>query len=113
MVSYNEEYKQSREHSSWTFSGKESKGPDVSRDIIYANLIDCLYDLLGFDRSKYIYLVLKVVYQSREKIIDPTVINNDEDLGFFLDEISISIQHQIPLCISVVERTIPAISNLT
>ena len=54
-----------------------------------------------------------MVYQSREKIIDPTVINNDEDLGFFLDEISISIQHQIPLCISVVERTIPAISNLT
>ena len=61
LVSHNGEWKQSAEHSGWTFSGKKSKGLGVSRDISYANLIDHLSDLLGFDRSKY-YLVLKVVY---------------------------------------------------
>ena len=34
----------------------------MSREITYTNLIDRLYDLLGYDRSKY-DLVLKVVYQ--------------------------------------------------
>ena len=84
----------------------------MSRDITYANLIDCVYDLLGFDRSKY-DLVLKVVYQLEGEIIAPTMISNSEDLGLFLDEISISIQYQTPLCISVVKRTILAILNLT
>ena len=46
----------------WIFTGKESKGIGVSREITYANLIDRLYDLLGYDRNKY-DLVLKVVYQ--------------------------------------------------
>ena len=41
------------------------------------------------------------------------MISNDEDLSFFLDEISISIQRQTPLCVSVVERTILAIANPT
>ena len=62
----------------------------MSREITYANLIDRLYDLLGYDRSKY-NLVLKVVYQLGGGIITPTVISNDEDLSFFLDKISISI----------------------
>ena len=84
----------------------------MSIDIIYANLIDHLYDLLGFDRKKY-DLVLKVVYQSGGGIIAPTVISNDEDLGFFLDEIFISIQHRTPLCVSVVEKTTPVIPNPT
>ena len=39
------------------------------------------------------------------------MISNDEDLGFFLNEISISIQHRIPLYVSVVERTTPPIPN--
>ena len=86
LVSYNEEWKLSREHSGWTFSDKENKGSGVSRDITYGNLIDHLYDLLGFDRSKY-ELVLKVVYQFGGGIIAPTVITDDEDLDFFLDEI--------------------------
>ena len=105
MVSYDEEWKQCGDHSGWTFSGKENKGLSVSREITYANLIDCLYDLLGFDKSKY-DLVLKVGYQLGRKIISPTMISNDEDLGFFLDEKIISIQHWTHLCISVVERTI-------
>ena len=88
MVSYNGEWKQSEEHSGWTFSGKERKGLSVLGDITYTNLMDHLYDLLGFDRSKY-DLVLKVEYQLRGGIIAPIVISNDEDLGFFLDEISI------------------------
>ena len=53
----------------------------VSREITYANLIDHLYDLLGYDRNKY-DLVLKVVYQLGEGIIAPIVITNDEDFGF-------------------------------
>ena len=108
MVSYNGEWKQSGEHSGWTFSGKESKGLNVSRDITYANLIDHLYDLLGFERSKY-DLVLKVVYQLGGGIIASTMITNDEDLGFFFNEISILIQYRTPLCVSVVERTIPTV----
>ena len=78
------------EHSSWTFTSKESKGLDVSREITYANLIDHLYDLLGYDRSKY-DLVLKVVYQLGGGNITPIVISNDENLSLFLDKISISI----------------------
>ena len=54
----------------------------MSREITYANLIDHLYDLLGYDRSKY-DLVLKAVYQLRGGIIVPIVISNDEDLDFF------------------------------
>ena len=34
-------------------------------------------------------------------------------MGFFLDEISISIQHRTPLCVSVIERIIPDIPNPT
>ena len=94
------------------FTGKESKGISVSREIIYANLIDYLHDLFGYDRNKY-DLVLKVVYQFGGGIIAPTVITNDDDLSFFLDEISISIQHRTPLCVSVVERTTPPIPNPT
>ena len=57
--------------------------------------------------------MLKVVYQLEGGIIAPTMISNDEDLSFFLDEISISIQHRTPLCVLVVERTILAIPNPT
>ena len=77
LISYNGEWKQLRDHSGWTFTGKESKVLSVSREITYANLIDHLYDLLGYDRSKY-DLVLKVVYQLGGGIIAPTVISNDE-----------------------------------
>ena len=84
---------------------------DVSREITYANLIDRLYDLLGFDGSKY-DLVLTVVYLGGG-IIAPTLISNDEDLSFFLDEIFISIQHRTLLCISVVERIISVVPNPT
>ena len=84
----------------------------VSRKITYANLINRLYDLLGYDKNKY-DLVLKVIYQLGGGIIAPTVITNDEDLGFFLDEIAISIQHWTPLCVSVVERTTSPIRNPT
>ena len=84
----------------------------MSRDITYANLINCLYDLLGFDRIKY-DLVLKVIYQLREEIIAPTMISNNEYLGLILDEISISIQHRTPLYVLVVERTIPTVPNPT
>ena len=55
---------------------------DVSREITYANLIGRLYDLLGYDRNKY-DLVLKMVYQLGGGIITPTMITNEEDLGFF------------------------------
>ena len=55
--------------------------------------------------------MLKVVYQLGGGIISPTVISNDEDLSFFLNEISISIQHRTPLCVLVVERTIPSVPN--
>ena len=41
------------------------------------------------------------------------MISNDEDLSFFLDKISILIQHRTSLCISVVERTIPVVPNPT
>ena len=41
------------------------------------------------------------------------MISNDEDLGFFLDEISISVQHRTPLCMLIVERTIPCVPNPT
>ena len=109
LVSYNEEWKQSREHSGWIFTGKESKDLDVSREITYGNLIDRLYDLMEHDRSKYDFL-LKVIYQLEGGIIAPTVISNDEDLGFFLDEISM---HRTPLCVLVVERTTPPITNPT
>ena len=112
MVSYNGEWKQSGVHSDWSFSHKESQGFSVSRDITYTNLIDRLYDLLEFDRSKY-NSVLKVVYQLGGGIIAPILISNNEDLSFFLNEISISIQYRTPLCISVVERTIPAVPNST
>ena len=112
MVSYNKEWKQSRDHSGWTFTGKESKSLSVSREITYANRIDRLYDLLWYDKSKY-DLVLKVVYQLGGGIIALTMISNDEDLGFFMDEISISIQHQTPLCVSIVEKTTPLIPNPT
>ena len=71
-----------------------------------------MYDLLGFDKSKY-DLELKVVYQSGGGIIAPTVISNDQDSGFFLDEIFISIQHRTSLCVLVVEKTILAIPNPT
>ena len=108
LVSYNGEWKQSGEHNGWMFSGKESKCLGVSREITYVKLIDCLYDLLGFDRSKY-DLVLKVVYQLGGGIITPTMIINVEDLSFFLDEISILIQHRTPLCVSIIERIISAI----
>ena len=84
----------------------------MSREITYVNLINHLYDLMGYDRSKYA-LVLKVIYQLEGGIIAPIVISNDEDLGFFLDEIYISIQHRTPLCVSVIERTTPDIPNLT
>ena len=80
--------------------------------LLVVKKVDCLYDLLKYDMSKY-ELVLKVVYQIWGGIIAPTLINNDEDLGFFLDEISISIQHRTPLCVSVVERIIPSILNST
>ena len=83
----------------------------MSREITYAKLIDCLYDLLGYDRSKYDF-VLKVVYQLGRGIIAPIVISTDEDLGLFLDEISILIQHWTPLYVSIVERTSPPILNL-
>ena len=43
------------EHSGWTFTAKESKGLGVSREITYTNLIDYLYDLLGYDKSKYVW----------------------------------------------------------
>ena len=82
------------------------------RDITYSNLIDRLYDLLGVDNGKY-ELVLKVLYQLGRGIIPPKVITNDENLGFFLDEISISIQHRTLLCVLIVERMIPPIPNLT
>ena len=70
MVSYNGEWKQSRENNGSTFTGKESKGLGVLREITYANLIDRLYDLLGYDRNKY-DLMLKVVYQLDGGIIAP------------------------------------------
>ena len=54
-----------------------------------------------------------MVYQLGEWIIAPMDISYDEDLSFFLDEISISIQHRTLLCVSVVERTIPTIPNPT
>ena len=57
--------------------------------------------------------MLKVIYQLGGGIIASAVISNDEYLGFFLDEISISIQHRTPLSASVVERTIPVIPNPT
>ena len=41
------------------------------------------------------------------------MISNNEDLSFFLNEISISIQHQTPLCLSVIERTSPTVPNPT
>ena len=41
------------------------------------------------------------------------MISNDEDLSFFLDEISIFIQHWTPLCVSIVKRTISTIPNDT
>ena len=75
------------------------------REITYTNLINHLYDLLGYD------LVLKVVYQLGGGNIAPTVITNDEDLGFFLDEIYISIQHRTHLCVSIIEKTTPPTPN--
>ena len=86
---------------------KKAKVSGVSRDITYAYLIDHLYDLLRFDRSKY-DLVLKVAYELRGRIIAPTVISNDEYLSFFLDEIYISIQYRTLLCVLVVERIVQA-----
>ena len=65
----------------------------------------------GYDRSKY-DLVLKVVISIRGRNYCSNSVSNDEYLSFFLDEISISIQCRIPLCVSAVERTTPAIPNL-
>ena len=48
LVSYNGEWKQLRKHSGWTFTGKESNIIGMLIEIIYANLIDRLYDLLGY-----------------------------------------------------------------
>ena len=61
------------EHSGWTFTSKESKGISVSREITDLNLIDCLYDLRGYDRSEY-DLVLKVVYHLGGGIIALTML---------------------------------------
>ena len=75
LVSYNREWTKSGEHNGWTFTSKESKCIDTSREITYANLIDRLYDLLGYDRHKY-DLVLKVICQLGGGIIALTVICN-------------------------------------
>ena len=70
LVSYNREWKQAKDNSSWFFTGKERKCMGVSREITYANLTDHLYNLMGYDRNKY-DLVLKVVYQLMGGIIAP------------------------------------------
>ena len=51
LVSHNGDSKKFEEHSGWTFSGQESEGIGVSRDITYANFVEHLYAILGVSRS--------------------------------------------------------------
>ncbi|XP_062089321.1 uncharacterized protein LOC133795877 [Humulus lupulus] len=75
----------------------------VPKTITYNSLIDQLYTLIGADKSR-IDLDLNVIYHFGSKGIPPSLISNDDDVAFFLDEIRTSINHRTPLCVSTIEK---------
>ncbi|XP_062119357.1 uncharacterized protein LOC133833115 [Humulus lupulus] len=75
----------------------------VPKTITYNSLVDQLYTLIGADKSR-IDLDLNVIYHFGSKGIPPSLISNDEDVAFFLDEIGTSINHRTPLCVSTTEK---------
>ncbi|XP_062103123.1 uncharacterized protein LOC133814142 [Humulus lupulus] len=75
----------------------------VPKTITYNSLVDQLYTLIGADKSR-IDLDLNVIYHFGSKGIPPSLISNDDDVAFFLDEIGTSINHRTPLCVSTIEK---------
>ncbi|XP_062112887.1 uncharacterized protein LOC133824042 [Humulus lupulus] len=75
----------------------------VPTTITYNSLVDQLYTLIGADKSR-IDLDLNVIYHFGSKGIPPSLISNDDDVAFFLDEIGTSINHRTPLCVSTIEK---------
>ena len=62
-----------------------------------------MYTLIGVEKS-CIDLDLNVIYHFGSKGIPPSLISNDDDVAFFLDEIGTSINHRTPLCVSTIEK---------
>ncbi|XP_062103698.1 uncharacterized protein LOC133814801 [Humulus lupulus] len=75
----------------------------VPKTITYNSLVDQLYTLIGADKSR-IDLDLNVIYHFGSKGIPPSLISNDDDVVFFLDEIGTSINNRTPLCVSTIEK---------
>ncbi|XP_062098865.1 chromatin-remodeling ATPase INO80-like [Humulus lupulus] len=75
----------------------------VPKTITYNSLVDQLYTLIGADKSR-IDLDLNVIYHFGSKGIPSSLISNDDDVAFFLDEIGTSINHRTPLCVSTIEK---------
>ncbi|XP_062086202.1 uncharacterized protein LOC133792313 [Humulus lupulus] len=75
----------------------------VPKTITYNSLFDQLYTLIGADKSR-IDLDLNVIYHFESKGIPPSLISNDDEVAFFLDEIGTSINHWTPLCVSTIEK---------
>lgn len=106
LVLYDGEWKCIEKKNSWSFSAKESLAIQVSKDISYSALLEQLYEEIGVERSK-VDMQLKVLYQfggGGGLPIPPTKITNDTSLHVWLDEITSSIQHRTPLCVSFIPK---------
>ncbi|PON48261.1 hypothetical protein TorRG33x02_320910 [Trema orientale] len=82
----------------------------VSKNISYATLMDRLYEVIGAEKSRF-NLELKVLYKMDGVVLPPTILTNDADVEFWLDEYSISFQYRTPLCVTMIERCSPNVAT--
>ncbi|XP_047340744.1 uncharacterized protein LOC124944521 [Impatiens glandulifera] len=94
-----------------SFVPNSSRGLTIPPNTKYVELVDIIYRAINVDKSRY-DLVLKVKYNLPGiEISPPVVIKEDMDVVFYLNEISTSLQHRTPLCVSLVEK--PSLTNPT
>ncbi|PON88455.1 hypothetical protein TorRG33x02_158210 [Trema orientale] len=82
----------------------------VSKNISYATLVDCLYEVIGAEKSRF-DLELKVLYKMDGVVLSPTILTKNADVEFWLDEYSICFQHHTPLCVTMIKRCSPNIAT--
>ena len=91
-----------QEQNSFYFKGSKGKGIEVSKTILYEDLLEIIYCILKLDSTSHSVL-MKYVFNANIPTC-PIEVTDDGDVKFFIDLNSTSGKLHVPLCITVEKR---------
>ena len=100
MLLYEGEWMQ--EVNSFYFKGGKGKGIEVSKTILYEDLLEMIYRILKLDPTNY-YVSMKYVFNANI-LTCPIEVIDDGDVKFFIGLNSTSGKLSVPLCITIEKR---------